>query len=400
MVDCDGLWLYPCFRGTNLTESMHQTLTTSFGHTRAGPRYSDNLLAMVRHVLNWRASKRNRPGFPRVGHMDGRLLDATNDLFEDVFGEVKYEHWVHSDESNTNSKSPYGLVTLDDDGPSGETVDPVAGLTKSLHYLALRQGSAVPFTPVKTKEEKKHFGKVVARVLREEMAWSAADTFKTMAGWWNDVAKETNKIYKKHPEHLSSHYKAWSKNQKIKEAVKAAKAKILLNAVEKTPSGLTTSDCHVPQPLGQHKASSSLPSSSSSSFSSSSSSPGQSAATAPQWSAAAIAAATAAAAAAATIAAADEPAAPTKKRAKKKCTLCKDPDCTGGYNKKNCKSVARIAGARTTRKVRNPSKQTCALCQEEECPGGRNRRLCRAVIVARDEGLVKASEIGESGGEL
>jgi hypothetical protein len=47
MTDQDGLWLYWCFRGTNLAESMHQTLTTSFGLTRAGPRYSDNLLAMV-----------------------------------------------------------------------------------------------------------------------------------------------------------------------------------------------------------------------------------------------------------------------------------------------------------------------------------------------------------------
>lgn len=37
MVDRDGLWLYRCFRGTNLTESMHQSLTTAFGHTRAGP---------------------------------------------------------------------------------------------------------------------------------------------------------------------------------------------------------------------------------------------------------------------------------------------------------------------------------------------------------------------------
>jgi hypothetical protein len=66
MVDRDGLWLFRCFRGTNLAESMHQTLTMSFGHTRAGPRYSDNLLALVRHRFNWRASERNRPHFPQV----------------------------------------------------------------------------------------------------------------------------------------------------------------------------------------------------------------------------------------------------------------------------------------------------------------------------------------------
>ena len=47
MVDKDGLWLYCCIRGTSLIESMHQMLTTSFGHTQAGPWYSDNLLAVV-----------------------------------------------------------------------------------------------------------------------------------------------------------------------------------------------------------------------------------------------------------------------------------------------------------------------------------------------------------------
>jgi hypothetical protein len=49
MVDKDGLWLFRCFCGTNLAESMHQTLTMSLGQSRAGPWYSDNLLALVQH---------------------------------------------------------------------------------------------------------------------------------------------------------------------------------------------------------------------------------------------------------------------------------------------------------------------------------------------------------------
>ena len=48
-VDADGLYLYRSLRGTSNLESLHQYLTTSFGHTVAGPYYSDVLFAVVRH---------------------------------------------------------------------------------------------------------------------------------------------------------------------------------------------------------------------------------------------------------------------------------------------------------------------------------------------------------------
>ena len=52
MVDKDGLALYRSIRGTSNLKSLHQYLTTSFGHTVAGPWYSDSLLAVVRHFYN------------------------------------------------------------------------------------------------------------------------------------------------------------------------------------------------------------------------------------------------------------------------------------------------------------------------------------------------------------
>ena len=58
MVDKDGLALYRSIRGTSNLESLHQYLTTSFGHTVAGPWYSDSLLAIVRHFYNWRMSRK------------------------------------------------------------------------------------------------------------------------------------------------------------------------------------------------------------------------------------------------------------------------------------------------------------------------------------------------------
>ena len=47
MVDKDGLTLYRSLQGTSNLESLHQYLTTSFGHTKAGPWYSDVLLTVV-----------------------------------------------------------------------------------------------------------------------------------------------------------------------------------------------------------------------------------------------------------------------------------------------------------------------------------------------------------------
>ena len=64
MVDKDGLALYRSLRGTSNLESLHQYLTTSFGHTKAGPWYSDLLLTVLRHFYNWRVSQKNRPNFP------------------------------------------------------------------------------------------------------------------------------------------------------------------------------------------------------------------------------------------------------------------------------------------------------------------------------------------------
>ena len=62
MVDKDGLSLYRSLRGTSNLESLHQYLTTSFGHTAAGPLYLDILLTVVHHFYNWQMSLKNHPG--------------------------------------------------------------------------------------------------------------------------------------------------------------------------------------------------------------------------------------------------------------------------------------------------------------------------------------------------
>jgi hypothetical protein len=71
--------------GTSLLELLHQYLTTLFGNRRAGSYYTDCLLAILRHCYNWRASKRNRPKFPKVCHYNGRTLDKVNELYHCIF---------------------------------------------------------------------------------------------------------------------------------------------------------------------------------------------------------------------------------------------------------------------------------------------------------------------------
>jgi hypothetical protein len=52
MVDKDGLPIYRSFRGTNLAEALHRAMISSIGHTKSGPRYSDNLLTFVHDMYN------------------------------------------------------------------------------------------------------------------------------------------------------------------------------------------------------------------------------------------------------------------------------------------------------------------------------------------------------------
>ena len=110
-VDRDGLVLYRSLRGTSNLESLHQYLTTSFGHSVAGPMYSDVLLTVVRHCYNWRMSRKNRPGFPQIMHYEGELIDRTNTLYESLFGFPKYRNWQTFNESLPFS-SVYDIVPV------------------------------------------------------------------------------------------------------------------------------------------------------------------------------------------------------------------------------------------------------------------------------------------------
>ena len=102
-----------------------------------GVIYIDWLMTLLWHHMNCKLSERNQPDFTQFRHYNNLMVDYVNELYESIFGFTKYVNW----ELSTNymeENSLYGIVLLDKEGPESCHVEPVEGLTKSLHYLNLQ----------------------------------------------------------------------------------------------------------------------------------------------------------------------------------------------------------------------------------------------------------------------
>jgi hypothetical protein len=124
-------------------------------------------------------------------------LDIINELYEEVFGHPKFPHWLPFNDVAILLQSVYGIVPLtaptSSENPE-DLVEPAAKFTDSLRYLAIHQGTSVPYTPVKTKEEKMLFTQLIQEVLRKDLSMLASSTFEEMEKSWKGFAKGTNDI--------------------------------------------------------------------------------------------------------------------------------------------------------------------------------------------------------------
>lgn len=253
MVDQDGLQLYRSLRGTSNLESLHQYLTTSFGHTMSGPRYSDNLLAILRHYFNWRMSLKNRPNFPQLLHYDGRLIDRANYLYEVLFGYPKYRHWsVFND--NLPLQSSYGIVNIKDELTTtlAYTEEDTECLKKNkmLSYLAKRQNSALPFLPIRGEAEKRLAHKKLNEIVSNDKSMSNQHVYDNLAETWNTHHVNISaKVFPKLAIHFSRHVKRWQKNQDTKDAEVASGAGKLSAALEHIPTNDTVLENFQPTEL-------------------------------------------------------------------------------------------------------------------------------------------------------
>lgn len=239
MVDKDGLVLYRSLRGTSNLESMHQYLTTSFGHTVASPYYSDCLLTILRHMLNWRMSRKNRPGFPKLSHYNGLLIDRINSLYELIFGHAKYSEWSSFNE-NLPTSMAFGIIAVNErftqSVSATEADKELVSQNQTLKYIAERQGTPVPFLPIKGKNEKQLIHKILSEIITSDTSLTSQTLFDKIALRWNthevDVSK---KIYAKLPCHFARYIKKWSKNQDRRDAAIASGSDQLNNALEYVP---------------------------------------------------------------------------------------------------------------------------------------------------------------------
>jgi hypothetical protein len=235
MTDKKGLQLYRSVRGTNIIESLHQTISGTFNHTNAGAFYADSLLTLLRHQHNWRASLRNRPDFPKLRHYNGEAIDTVNELYEFCFGKPKYQSWFSTNDSLPNTApgtSLFGITPI-------EIVSEhqhercTNNIRNSSDYIALRQGSNIAYMPVKGKVENELFGELMRDAIKESQSLLSNNTFIQMARKWNEKALgKSNGIFKKGAIHLARRYKRWRKNKSRREAINNEESRNILKAVE------------------------------------------------------------------------------------------------------------------------------------------------------------------------
>ena len=254
IVDKDGLTLYRSIRGTSNLESLHQYLTTSFGHTMAGPWYSDILLAVVRHFYNWRMSRKNRPNFPPLMHYDGMMIDRINNLYELIYGYTKYRAWSSFNE-NLPLQSSYGIVPINNELTStiSYTQDDITNVSSNmLKYLAQRQNAMLPFLPIRGENEKRTIHKKLNEIVANEESLSNQNVYEKLSINWNthDVSI-ARKLYPKLPSHFARYVKGWQKNQDRRDAEIASGANRLSAALEHVPANANTQSF---QPLPLHQA--------------------------------------------------------------------------------------------------------------------------------------------------
>ena len=256
LVDKDGLTLYRSIRGTSNLESLHQYLTTSFGHTIAGPWYSDVLLRVVRHFYNWRMSLKNRPHFPNLTHYNGLLIDLINTSYELIFGYSKYRDWSSFNE-NLPLQSVYGIVPVESRRSAniiklGEADKQKIKQSPMLEYLSKRQDSIVPFLPIRGVKERKLIHRKLNELIARDHSLENHSIYEMLSKNWNmnDVSIQ-NKIYPKLPCHFAKYVKAWQKNQDRRDAEIASGANHLARALEYVPES-QEQPTFEPTPLSQN----------------------------------------------------------------------------------------------------------------------------------------------------
>lgn len=382
MVDEDGLVLYRSLRGTSNLESLHQYLTTSFGHTIAGPYYCDSLLTVLRHMYNWRMSKKNRPGFPNLMHYNGLMIDQINRSYETIYGVSKYREWSTYNE-NLTTESPYGIVSVESPLTSSikRTDEDDVAISKNprLGYLCERQGTPYPCLPIRGVNERKLVYKKLKDMVASNESLTSETALERLTKDWNEnEVSIQSKIYPKLPCHFARYIKKWRRNQDRRDAEISSGANRLSEVLEHIPEN---------EPLRNF-----LPSALNDASLQDSNNPMETepANSSPATDNAIVEPPNPGLNILSNVSETQQPMVqeetpqePARKRRRKRCQgynkiPCPEPDtCDGVRVKANC---VLLTGGDKSKEVKRscaqPSQRRCRVCGVLGCPGGRNQSRC------------------------
>jgi hypothetical protein len=189
----EGLPIYRCIRGTSHIESFHQHIEMRFQPWNAGPKHVDLVLLLIMHRFNIRASERNRPNFPVLGHYDHFLIDLIQEITQELFGNSVHQNWWERTTAGIMSEESFGITSQLHfcPGQNPPTDEDLSGkeYTPSLQHLCKRTQLLIPFMPVHTREERALFKAAVynyiGKSVHEGGGASSEPDFELMANDWN-----------------------------------------------------------------------------------------------------------------------------------------------------------------------------------------------------------------------
>jgi hypothetical protein len=219
-----GMDMIECMRGTNRTEAVHKGLVSTFGTWNMGVEMSSCVLAERRHRYNHRCSERRRLGFPRIGHYDTWLIDKLQNLVHKNHGRLLYPDWSNAsdyketdesfDTQAIHSQKLHSALKNRCNEMSREEKAKVK-LTSDQTFICKMMGIELPFLPFATVEEYCAYNAFVVDGI-------PSDEDDAAAAWCKYV--DGVNIFPKLPVHPRSYRDRWERNQRVKDAVKRAKA--------------------------------------------------------------------------------------------------------------------------------------------------------------------------------
>jgi len=211
-------------RGTNLVESIHRQMNTTFRH-RCGIELGHTQLGERRHRHNIDVAVRNYTEFPWVGHYDTWNIDLLQNLVEENTGTLLFPSWqnISDYEDTAESFITVPLHNKELDTRLHERVTQLKeqkryspSLTQDVTFLCREWEVDLPFLPVMKKEEFRLFSTLM---LGGSMTGFDAEK---MALLWIGHVDGVN-IFPKLPAQLREYYQRWERNSRIQAPQKKAK---------------------------------------------------------------------------------------------------------------------------------------------------------------------------------